>query len=84
MGLPKFKSCNYLKPVIIPEEVLSAAEAKKFEGEVDHWKSILQPGGKQVDQHGLQEHTGGGVSKVAGNLTQCLEEEQTNSSVFQS
>ena len=44
------------------EEVFLVAEAKESEGEVDQLKPILQPGGNETDQHGLQEGTKGGIA----------------------
>ena len=40
-GVHTSGSCGDPKRVTIPEEVLFAAEAEKFVGEVDHWKPIL-------------------------------------------
>ena len=44
------------------EEVFLVAKAKESEGEVDQLKPILQPGGDETDQHGLQEGTKGGIA----------------------
>ena len=44
------------------EEVFLVAEAEESEGEVDQLKPILQPGGNETDQHGLQEGTKGGIA----------------------
>ena len=59
------------------EEVFLAAEAKESKGEVDQLKPILQPGGNETDQHGLQ---------VGCNLTQHLVRQEGTSSteMFQS
>ena len=54
------------------EEVFLVAEAEESEGEVNQLKPILQPGGNDTDQHGLQEGTKGGIAKVGRNLTQRL------------
>ena len=63
------------------EEVFLAAEAKESEGEVDQLKPILQPGGNETNQHGLQERTRGGVAKVVHNLTQRLVRQEGTSYV---
>ena len=63
------------------EELFLAAEAKESEGEVDQLKPILQPGGNETDQHGLQEGTRGGVAEIGHNLTECLVRQEGTSYV---
>ena len=63
------------------EELFLVTEAKESEGEVNQLKPILQPGGNETDQHGLQERTRGGVAKVGHNLTQRLVRQEGTSYV---
>ena len=60
-------------------EVFLVAEAEESEGEVDQLKPILQPGGNETDQHGLQEGTKGGIAKIGHNLTERLVRQEETS-----
>ena len=63
------------------EELFLVAEAKESEGEVNQLKPILQPGGNEADQHGLQEGTNGGIAEIGHNLTQRLVRQEETSCI---